>query len=65
LIAESVAQQLKTNLNIHCKVEPVNSTLWGNMDYEGLTTGIRPGYNVDLGVANWNNTLQWALQSDQ
>jgi len=27
LIAESVAQQLKTNLNIHFKVEPVNSTL--------------------------------------
>ncbi|MCL5065178.1 MAG: hypothetical protein M1600_08935 [Firmicutes bacterium] len=56
---------MKTTLNIHCKVEPVNSTLWGNMDYEGLTKGIRPGYNVDLGVANWNNTLQWALQSDQ
>ncbi len=35
------------------------------MDYEGLTKGILPGYNVDLGVANRNNTLQWALQRDQ
>ncbi len=65
LAAESVAEQLLTNLNIRFKVEPTNSTLWGSMSYGGLSKGIKPGYTLDSGVGNWNNTLQWPLQSDQ
>ncbi len=65
LMGEAVAQQLQTALNLHFKIEPTNSTLFGEMDYGGIEPGVQPGYVIDSGTANWNQTLQWPLQSDQ
>lgn len=65
LMGEAVAQELKSNLGINSKVEPTNATLFGELVWGGIEPGVLPGYVVGNGVANWDQTLQWPLQSDQ
>ncbi|MCY0878717.1 MAG: peptide ABC transporter substrate-binding protein [Firmicutes bacterium] len=65
LMGEAIAEQLKQALNINFKVDPTNATLWGELSWGGIEPGILPGYSLDVGTANWNQTLQWPLQSDQ
>jgi ABC-type oligopeptide transport system substrate-binding subunit len=65
LIGEAVAQELKSNLNLNFKISPINSTEFGAINWGGLYQGIEPGYVIGSMVANWNQTLQWPLQSNQ
>jgi len=65
LMAEAVAQELKTNLGLNFKIMPTNSSEQGNLIWGGLVKGILPGYSIDVGTANWNQPEQWPLQSDQ
>ncbi len=65
LMGEAVAQELKTGLGLNFKIEPTNSTQFGEMDYGGIESYILPGYTIDVGTANWNQIIQWPLQADQ
>jgi len=63
LMGEAVAQELSSELNLHFKIEPTNATLFGAIDYGGLNLGIKPGYEIANGVANWNQSEEWPLGS--
>lgn len=62
-MAEAVASELKDNLGLKFKIDPTNTTEWGNINWGGIYKGVLPGYSIDYAVANWNNTLQWPMAS--
>jgi ABC-type oligopeptide transport system substrate-binding subunit len=64
-MAEAIAQELKTALNLNFKIEPMNSTLWGSLNWRGLTQGILPGYYIGVGNDNWDNPNGWPIQINQ
>ena len=64
-MAEAIAQELKTSLNLHFKIEPTNATEFGVIDFGGLAPGIKPGYAVAIAQVNWNQPLNWPFQADQ
>jgi len=64
-MAEAISAELKTNLNLNFKIEPMNTTEENTLMYEGIDPGILPGYSTDLGVSNWDSTVNWPLQSNQ
>ncbi len=64
-MGEAIAQELHKALNLTFKIEPSNSTLYGEMSYGGIEPGILPGYTIDTGLTNWNQTEQWPLGADQ
>lgn len=64
LMAEAIAQELKTNLGIHTKIDPTNNTVYGVLQYGGIEKGIRPGYVVGTATAPWNQMIQWPMDSD-
>lgn len=64
-LAEGVAAELKKNLNLNFKIEPTNTTEENTLMYEGIDPDILPGYSTDLGVSNWDSTVNWPLQSNQ
>ncbi len=64
-MAEAVAEELKNNLGLNFKIMPTNATEMGVIIWAGTYKGILPGYSMDIGSANWNQTQQWPLQSDQ
>lgn len=64
-MGEAIAQELKKSLNLTFKIEPTNPTLYGEMSYGGIEPGIKPGYTIDTGLTNWNQTEQYPLGADQ
>jgi len=64
-MGEAVAQELKSALGLTFKIEPTNSTEYGLMSYGGTAANILPGYAVDTGVANWDQTTSWTMGADQ
>ncbi len=64
-MAEAVSAELKTNLNLNFKIVPLNTTEENTLMYEGIDPDILPGYSTDLGVSNWDSTVNWPLQSNQ
>jgi len=65
LMAEAVAAELKSNLNLNFKIDPTNSTQFGAIEYGGLPPDVKPGFAIGSEVMNWNQTLQWPLQASQ
>ncbi len=55
-MAEAVAAELKQNLNINFTLQTLAPTQWGYLTNEGMLQGIKPGYNIASGGANWANT---------
>jgi peptide/nickel transport system substrate-binding protein/oligopeptide transport system substrate-binding protein len=64
-MGEALAQEFKSELNLNFKIEPTNATLYGEMSYGGIEPGVLPGYTIDTGLTNWNQTEQWPLGADQ
>lgn len=64
LVAEAIASELHQALHLNFKIDPTNATLWGDINWDGENQGIQPGYNISMGVANWNDFTYLPLQSD-
>lgn len=63
--AEAIQQELKQALNVNTVIDPLATTLWTNVTWNGLNQGIAPGYNIGSGWANWPDPGNLPLQSDQ
>ena len=55
-MAEAIASELQTNLGLHFKIEPVNTTEYGILASGGMQQGIKPGYSIVTNSANWAGT---------
>lgn len=64
LMAEAIAQELKSNLGISTKIDPTNNAIYGVIQYGGIEKGILPGYVVGTATAPWNQMIQWPMDSD-
>ncbi|MCL6624975.1 MAG: peptide ABC transporter substrate-binding protein [Alicyclobacillus shizuokensis] len=53
LAAESVQQQLKQNLNINFKIEPLSSQVYGDYVWGNYQKGVKPGYMMFNQALNW------------
>jgi len=62
-IAESVAAQLKANLNIRTVIHPMAAAAYGNLMYGGLQRGIKPGFMIFEGQAIWAKAAAMDMQS--
>jgi len=63
--AEAIQQELKQALNINFQIDPTAATQYGNITWGGLNEGVKPGYNIGSGVANWLDPSQLTMQADQ
>jgi oligopeptide transport system substrate-binding protein len=63
-VAEAIAQELKTALNLNFKIEPEAPTLWNSINWGGLNQGILPGYNVAVGNANFYDNANLSLDAN-
>jgi len=53
--AEAVAEELHQNLGLNFKIEPLASAIYGDLTYGGITPGVKPGYMIGTGLANWKD----------
>lgn len=63
-VAEAISQELKTTLGIHFIIDPTASTLWGAINWGGLNEGVKPGYNVAVGNANFFDSSMLSLDAN-
>lgn len=64
-VAEAIQQELKQFLGIKTKIIPEAGTLYGDITYSGLNSGIRPGYVIGGGTPNWQDFTSLPIASDQ
>lgn len=65
LMAEAVQAELKQNLNINFKIDPLPATSEYNpLTYDGVLPNIQPGYVTAIGTTNFNVTVDWGLMVD-
>jgi len=62
--AEAIQQEIKQALNINFQIEPTAATLYGNITWGGLNEGVKPGYNIGVGVVNWIDPSAMTMQAD-
>ena len=62
-MAESVAAQLKANLNIHCVIHTMAASPYGYLQYGPLQRGIKPGFMIFQGQAVWAKAAAMDMQS--
>lgn len=64
-IAEALQQEFKQNLGINFQIEPLASTLYGDVVWQALNQGIKPGYVIGGGTPNWPDVTSLPMQSNQ
>lgn len=62
--AEAIQEELKQTLNINFQIEPLATTLYTEVTWDGIVHGIKPGYNIGSGGADWADPSTLELQSD-
>ncbi len=64
-VAEALAQEFQQELGINFKISPVASSILGQMVYNGLVPGVKPGYVIAGGNAPWIDSGYLPLQANQ
>lgn len=64
-VAEAVAQELKQGLGLRSQIVTVNSTIYGDIVWNGINANIHPGYVIGDGVANFRDVASLPLQANQ
>ena len=62
--AEAIMQELSQNLGIKSQIDPLAQTQYQNVTWGGLNQGIKPGFVLATGVANWIEPSTLAMQAD-
>lgn len=63
-VAEAIAQELKQELGINFKIDPLAQAVDGDVVYNGLTQGIKPGYVIAGANAGWMDAGYLPMQAD-
>lgn len=67
-VGEAIAQQLKTTLGMHVKIDPTNSTVYEDMIFGTSTTmystSTKPGYVIAQTGIDWWRSDEMGFQSD-
>lgn len=64
-VAEAIGQELQQNLGISTKIITENSTIWGDIVWDGTMPDVKPGYVIGDGVANFRDLASEPLQGNQ
>ncbi|GGI98459.1 peptide ABC transporter substrate-binding protein [Alicyclobacillus cellulosilyticus] len=64
-VAQALQQEIRQALNINFQIVPLPTTQHNNIIWGGLNQGIKPGYNIATGVANWASVNYQDMQAGQ
>lgn len=64
-VAEALQQELKQSLGINSTIVPETATIYGYITWDGLTSGIKPGYVIGGGTPNWDDFTSLPIEANQ